>query len=57
LKLGTTQGIEFCIDNALLTFDPGVQGEQQNKKEGFCPIEMVLLHIGIKKLQFKKTIN
>ena len=37
------QGIEFCIDNALVAFDPGVQGEHKIKR-GFCPIETFSAH-------------
>ena len=37
------QGIEFCIEEKLKSFDPGVQGEHKIKR-GFCPIETFSLH-------------
>ena len=37
------QGIEFCIENELESFDPGVQGEHKIKR-GFCPIETYSAH-------------
>jgi len=49
------QGIEFCIEEKLRSFDPGVQGEHKIKR-GFCPIETFSLH-WIKDLRFKKAID
>ena len=49
------QGIEFCIEEKLKSFDPGVQGEHKTKR-GFCPIETFSLH-WIKDLRFKKAID
>ena len=49
------QGIEFCIEEKLKSFDPGVQGEHKIKR-GFCPIETFSLH-WIKDLRFKKAID
>ena len=49
------QGIEFCIDNALVTFDPGVQGEHKIKR-GFCPIETFSAH-WIKDSRFREAID
>ena len=49
------QGIEFCIDEKLHTFDPGVQGEHKIKR-GFCPIETFSAH-WIKDLRFKEAID
>ena len=49
------QGIEFCIENNLLRFDPGVQGEHKIKR-GFLPIETYSAH-WIKDLRFKEAID
>ena len=49
------QGIEFCIEEKLKSFDPGVQGEHKIKR-GFCPIETFSLH-WIKDLRFKEAID
>ena len=49
------QGIEFCIDNELVAFDPGVQGEHKIKR-GFCPIETFSAH-WIKDSRFKEAID
>ena len=49
------QGIEFCIEEKLNSFDPGVQGEHKIKR-GFCPIETFSLH-WIKDLRFKEAID
>ena len=49
------QGIEFCIEKKLKSFDPGVQGEHKIKR-GFCPIETFSLH-WIKDLRFKEAID
>ena len=49
------QGIEFCIDKKLHSFDPGVQGEHKIKR-GFCPIETFSAH-WIKDLRFKEAID
>jgi predicted N-acyltransferase len=49
------QGIEFCIENELESFDPGVQGEHKIKR-GFCPIETYSAH-WIKDLRFKEAID
>ena len=49
------QGIEFCIEENLKSFDPGVQGEHKIKR-GFCPIETFSLH-WIKDSRFKEAID
>ena len=49
------QGIEFCIENALKSFDPGVQGEHKIKR-GFCPIETYSAH-WIRDIRFKEAID
>jgi predicted N-acyltransferase len=49
------QGIEFCIENNLMSFDPGVQGEHKIKR-GFLPIETYSAH-WIKDLRFKEAID
>ena len=49
------QGIEFCIENNLSRFDPGVQGEHKIKR-GFLPIETYSAH-WIKDIRFKKAID
>ena len=49
------QGIEFCIENELESFDPGVQGEHKIKR-GFCPIETYSAH-WIKDIRFKEAID
>ena len=49
------QGIEFCIEKKLKSFDPGVQGEHKIKR-GFCPIETFSLH-WIKDSRFKEAID
>ena len=49
------QGIEFCIEQNLSSFDPGVQGEHKIKR-GFCPIETYSAH-WIKDIRFKDAIN
>ena len=49
------QGIEFCIENGLESFDPGVQGEHKIKR-GFCPIETYSAH-WIKDIRFKEAID
>ena len=49
------QGIEFCIENNLSRFDPGVQGEHKIKR-GFLPIETYSAH-WIKDLRFKEAID
>ena len=49
------QGIEFCIEEKLKSFDPGVQGEHKIKR-GFCPIETFSLH-WIKDSRFKEAID
>ena len=49
------QGIEFCIENQLESFDPGVQGEHKIKR-GFCPIETYSAH-WIKDIRFKEAID
>ncbi len=49
------QGIEFCINEKILKFDPGVQGEHKIKR-GFCPIETYSLH-WIKDKRFRVAIN
>ena len=49
------QGIEFCIENKLISFDPGVQGEHKIKR-GFCPIETFSAH-WIKDSRFREAID
>ena len=49
------QGIEFCINQNLKSFDPGVQGEHKIKR-GFCPIETYSAH-WIKDIRFKEAID
>jgi len=49
------QGIEFCIENNLSRFDPGVQGEHKIKR-GFLPIETYSAH-WIKDMRFKEAID
>ena len=49
------QGIEFCIQEGLESFDPGVQGEHKIKR-GFCPIETYSVH-WIKDIRFKDAID
>ena len=49
------QGIEYCIDNQIQKFDPGVQGEHKIKR-GFCPVETHSAH-WIKDEQFKQAID
>jgi len=49
------QGIEYCIENKISRFDPGVQGEHKIKR-GFCPIETHSFH-WIKDVNFKKAID
>ena len=49
------QGIEFCIEHGLGSFDPGVQGEHKIKR-GFCPIETYSAH-WIKDARFKEAID
>ena len=49
------QGIEFCIEEKLKSFDPGVQGEHKIKR-GFCPIETFSLH-WIRDRRFKEAID
>ncbi|MEC7865691.1 MAG: GNAT family N-acetyltransferase [Pseudomonadota bacterium] len=49
------QGIEYCIENKLKRFDPGVQGEHKIKR-GFLPIETYSVH-WVKDLRFKKAID
>ena len=49
------QGIEFCIENNLSSFDPGVQGEHKIKR-GFCPIETYSAH-WIKDERFREAID
>ena len=49
------QGIEFCIESGLESFDPGVQGEHKIKR-GFCPIETYSAH-WIKDIRFKEAID
>ena len=49
------QGIEFCIEEKLRSFDPGVQGEHKIKR-GFCPIETFSLH-WIRDRRFKEAID
>ena len=49
------QGIEFCIEEKLDCFDPGVQGEHKIKR-GFCPIETFSAH-WIKDIRFKEAID
>ncbi len=49
------QGIEFCIEEKLHSFDPGVQGEHKIKR-GFCPIETFSAH-WIKDIRFKEAID
>jgi predicted N-acyltransferase len=49
------QGIEFCIEEKLKSFDPGVQGEHKIKR-GFCPIETFSAH-WIKDVRFKEAID
>jgi predicted N-acyltransferase len=49
------QGVEFCIKNALSSFDPGVQGEHKIKR-GFLPIETYSVH-WIKDSRFREAIN
>tara|TARA_Y100000768_G_C23980881_1_gene685700 strand:+ start:924 stop:2087 length:1164 start_codon:yes stop_codon:yes gene_type:complete len=49
------QGIEFCIEEKLDSFDPGVQGEHKIKR-GFCPIETFSAH-WIKDIRFKEAID
>jgi hypothetical protein len=49
------QGVEFCIDNKLTCFDPGVQGEHKIKR-GFCPIETYSAH-WIKDERFREAID
>ena len=49
------QGIEFCIENNISSFDPGVQGEHKIKR-GFLPIETYSLH-WIKDPRFREAIN
>jgi|TARA_B100000767_G_C19777309_1_gene543425 hypothetical protein len=49
------QGIEFCLEKGLHSFDPGVQGEHKIKR-GFCPIETYSAH-WIKDIRFKEAID
>ena len=49
------QGIEFCLERGLNSFDPGVQGEHKIKR-GFCPIETYSAH-WIKDIRFKEAID
>ena len=49
------QGIDFCIENNISKFDPGVQGEHKIKR-GFCPIETYSFH-WIKDERFKEPID
>ena len=49
------QGIEFCIEHGLGSFDPGVQGEHKIKR-GFCPIETYSAH-WIRDARFKEAID
>ena len=49
------QGIEYCIDNNLQKFDPGVQGEHKIKR-GFLPVETYSVH-WIKDSRFKRAID
>jgi len=49
------QGIEFCLEKSLHSFDPGVQGEHKIKR-GFCPIETYSAH-WIKDIRFKEAID
>ena len=49
------QGIEFCIEEKLDSFDPGVQGEHKIKR-GFLPIETYSAH-WIKDTRFRKAID
>ena len=49
------QGIEFCINNKLLRFDPGVQGHHKIKR-GFFPIETYSAHL-IHDQRFRTAIN
>ena len=49
------QGIEFCIENNLSRFDPGVQGEHKIKR-GFLPLETYSAH-WIKDRRFKEAID
>jgi predicted N-acyltransferase len=49
------QGIEFCIEKGLESFDPGVQGEHKIKR-GFCPIETYSAH-WIRDIRFKEAID
>ena len=49
------QGIEFCLEKGLESFDPGVQGEHKIKR-GFCPIETYSAH-WIRDIRFKEAID
>ena len=49
------QGIEFCIEEELKRFDPGVQGEHKIKR-GFWPIETFSAH-WIKDERFQEAIR
>ena len=49
------QGIEFCIQNSLERFDPGVQGQHKIKR-GFLPIETYSAHL-IHDNRFKLAID
>ena len=49
------QGIEFCIEEDLKRFDPGVQGEHKIKR-GFWPIETFSAH-WIKDERFREAIS
>jgi len=49
------QGIEFCIEQSLERFDPGVQGQHKIKR-GFLPIETYSAHL-IHDNRFKLAID
>jgi predicted N-acyltransferase len=49
------QGIEYCINNKILNFDPGVQGEHKIRR-GFEP-ELTASYHYIKEKDFFNAIN
>ena len=49
------QGIEYCINNKILNFDPGVQGEHKIRR-GFEPRESSSFHFILQK-DFREAIQ
>jgi predicted N-acyltransferase len=49
------QGIEYCINNKIQNFDPGVQGEHKIRR-GFEPQQTSSFHF-IKEMDFKNAIT